>query len=54
VLGLDRLVAIIQPGNVASQRVAEKIGLALEKEVDGRGNRRRIYAGRTSPGERSD
>lgn len=46
VLGLDRLVAIIDPSNVPSQRVAEKIGLALEKEVERRGTPRRIYAGR--------
>jgi RimJ/RimL family protein N-acetyltransferase len=48
VLGLDRLVAIIHPDNRASQRVAEKIGLALEKEVDRHGKRMRIYAGRIS------
>jgi RimJ/RimL family protein N-acetyltransferase len=48
VLRLDRLVAIIHPGNVASQRVAEKIGLALEKELDRHGKRQRIYAGRVS------
>jgi len=48
VLGLDRLVAIIDPRNVASQRVAEKIGLAFEKEVDRHGKRMRIYAGRIS------
>ena len=48
VLRLDRLVAIIHPANVASQRVAEKIGLALEQELDRHGKRRRIYAGRIS------
>ena len=31
--GIDHLVAIIRPANVASQRVATKIGLALEREV---------------------
>lgn len=46
VLGLDRLIAIIRPGNVASQRVAEKIGLSLEKEVLRHGRRKRIFAGR--------
>jgi RimJ/RimL family protein N-acetyltransferase len=51
VLGLDRLVAIIHPDNVASQRVAEKIGLALEKTVERHGRPRRIYAARISPGE---
>jgi RimJ/RimL family protein N-acetyltransferase len=51
VLRLDRLVAIIHPANVASQRVAEKIGLALEKELDRHGDRQRIYAGRISQGD---
>jgi RimJ/RimL family protein N-acetyltransferase len=32
-LGLARLIAIIHPRNVASQRGAEKIGLTLEKEL---------------------
>lgn len=46
VLGLGRLVALIDPRNVQSQRVAEKIGLILEREADWRGKRMRIYAGR--------
>jgi len=45
-LGLDRLIAIIHPENLASQRVAEHIGLALEKEIDRHGRRKRIYAGK--------
>ena len=32
-LGYDRLISIIDPGNLASRRVAEKTGLTLEKEV---------------------
>lgn len=32
-LGLDRLIALIEPENVASERVAMKIGMQLEKEV---------------------
>lgn len=32
-LGLTRLIAIIDPANVASIRVAEKIGMQYEKEV---------------------
>jgi RimJ/RimL family protein N-acetyltransferase len=47
-LGLSRLIAIIHPDNVASQRVAEHIGLTLEKEVDRHSGRKRIYAGRIS------
>jgi RimJ/RimL family protein N-acetyltransferase len=34
-LNLPRLICLIDPENVASQRVAQKIGMALEKEVDG-------------------
>jgi len=34
-LGLSRLVCFIDPANIASQRVAEKIGMTLEKEMDG-------------------
>ncbi|WP_407669338.1 GNAT family N-acetyltransferase [Nocardioides terrigena] len=31
--GIDHLIAIIRPDNVASQGVAAKIGLALEREI---------------------
>jgi ribosomal-protein-alanine N-acetyltransferase len=34
-LNLSRLVSLIDPENVASQKVAEKIGMKLEKRVDG-------------------
>jgi ribosomal-protein-alanine N-acetyltransferase len=34
-LDLSRLICLIDPKNIASQRVAEKIGMALEKSVDG-------------------
>ncbi len=34
-LGLPRLICLIDPKNTASQKVAEKIGMTLEKEVDG-------------------
>lgn len=30
---LERLIALIQPANTASQKVAEKIGMTLEKEI---------------------
>ncbi len=33
-LNLPRLVSLIEPENIASQRVAEKIGMAFEKRVD--------------------
>lgn len=32
-LGYERLVSLIDPGNLASRRVAEKVGLTLEREV---------------------
>jgi len=34
-LNLSRLICLIDPENIASQRVAEKIGMTLEKKVDG-------------------
>ena len=34
-LHLPRLICLIDPENIASQRVAEKIGMTLEKKVDG-------------------
>jgi RimJ/RimL family protein N-acetyltransferase len=45
VLGVKRLIAIINPDNVPSQRVAEKIGLAYEHDaISGSGEPVRIYA----------
>jgi RimJ/RimL family protein N-acetyltransferase len=47
VLKVDRLIAIIDPRNRPSQRVAEKLGLVLERDSDNHGrwpNPRRIYA----------
>ncbi len=41
VLGLERIVATIDPGNTASLRVAEKTGMVYEKDV--------IYPGYTHP-----
>ena len=34
-LNLSRLICLIDPENVASQKVAEKIGMIFEKRVDG-------------------
>jgi len=34
-LNLKRLICLIDPDNIASQRVAEKMGMSLEKRVDG-------------------
>ena len=50
VLGAKRLVAIIHPENVPSQRVAEKIGLAHERDtLSGDGDPVRIYATALGP-----
>jgi [ribosomal protein S5]-alanine N-acetyltransferase len=43
-LGCERLVSLIDPGNLASRRVAEKIGLTLEREVEKWGKRICLYA----------
>ena len=42
--GLTRLISLIQTGNVASVRVAEKIGETLEREVVVRGRPTLLYA----------
>ena len=47
VLGVDRLIAIVDPQNRPSQRVAEKLGLVVERDSDNDGrwrSPRRIYA----------
>lgn len=44
VAGLDRLVAYIDPRNIASQRVAGKIGLTFEREAKVPGKIVRVYA----------
>jgi len=47
VLKVDRLIAIIDPRNRPSQRVAEKLGLVVERTTDNHGcwsSPRRIYA----------
>ena len=43
-LGLERLIALIYPGNVRSIRVAEKLGMAPEGEIEIFGNRVSLYA----------
>jgi RimJ/RimL family protein N-acetyltransferase len=44
VLGAERLIAIIDPANTPSRRVAEKIGLAFEKLAVVHGRESVIYA----------
>jgi RimJ/RimL family protein N-acetyltransferase len=41
--GIEHLIAIIRPDNVASQRVATNIGLALELEVHKNGGPALIF-----------
>jgi RimJ/RimL family protein N-acetyltransferase len=50
--GLERLVALIEPENAGSERVALKVGMTLEREVVRPGNElRRLYAvEREAPG----
>jgi len=44
-MGLSRLISLIEPGNAASERVAVKVGMHLEREVVRPGGAvRRIYA----------
>ena len=34
-LKVSRLICLMEPGNIASQRVAQKVGMKLERRVDG-------------------
>jgi len=44
-LGLTRLISLIEPRNAASERVAQKVGMRLEKEIVRPGGEpRRVYA----------
>lgn len=43
-LGAERLIALIRPGNVASKRVAEKIGMRYERDVELMKATARLYA----------
>ena len=42
-LDLTHLVSLIDPANRASQRVAEKVGMSCEKEIDRWGKRILVY-----------
>jgi ribosomal-protein-alanine N-acetyltransferase len=43
-LGLERLISLIRPQNVPSRRVAEKLGMTVEKETDRAGLRHFVYS----------
>ena len=46
-LGLDEVVSMTLPGNVASRRVMEKIGLRFDRDIDHRGLAHVLYRGPT-------
>ena len=41
--GIDRIISLIRPENIASWRVAEKLGMAVWKETDRAEFRHRVY-----------
>ena len=43
-LRLPRVISLIRPENVASRRVAEKVGMSREREIDRGGHPYWIYA----------
>jgi RimJ/RimL family protein N-acetyltransferase len=43
-LGVNRLISLIRPENVPSQRVAERNGMTIWKEIEWRGLRHSVYA----------
>ena len=42
-LEIDHLIALVRPENLASGRVAEKVGMHIDREVDHKGLRHRVY-----------
>jgi [ribosomal protein S5]-alanine N-acetyltransferase len=44
VLGRDRLIALVDPANAASCRVAEKIGMRVERDAEVFGSLHHVYA----------
>lgn len=50
--GLERLIAIIRPDNVASQGVATKTGMVLEREVHKNGGPALVFGVDLTPGVR--
>ncbi len=43
-LGLNRLICLVMPGNVASVRVAERVGMAFEREYEDESGPCSIYS----------
>lgn len=52
VLKIQRLICLIMPGNAASIRVAEKAGMAFERELVDEHGACHLYSCRLSPGAR--
>lgn len=44
VVGVTKLVAIVDPRNTASRRVAERIGMRVDEEIERGGRRQLVYA----------
>jgi ribosomal-protein-alanine N-acetyltransferase len=42
-LDVHHLIALVRPENLASARVAEKLGMGVDREVDHKGIRHRVY-----------
>lgn len=49
-LGLRRVISLIRPENLPSRRVAEKIGMRIDTEVEWHGLRHYVYAASAPPG----
>ncbi|MGH2651378.1 MAG: GNAT family N-acetyltransferase [Actinomycetota bacterium] len=49
-LGLERVISLVRPENQPSCRVAEKIGMTVEREIDWHGLPHFVYATRRSTG----
>lgn len=43
-LGLERIIALIDPLNIASERVAVKLGFRLERDILRNGHTKRLYS----------
>ncbi len=48
-LGYERLISLIDPDNLPSRRVAERVGMTLEREIEKWGKRVCVYAIEKSP-----
>jgi ribosomal-protein-alanine N-acetyltransferase len=45
VIGLDRIVAIVMPENIASKRVIEKMGLIYQKQIKNLPEKYKVFEG---------